>query len=1020
LAAALEPQTLLAETDLGSLWMGTWRGQAALLRVLPRGGQHNASLIRQAIRAAARVKHPAVATTLEFGKVGPALSRRSGLTEGRLYVASDPPYEQTLRGTPLSAARLLDLLDQILSGLTAIHARGLVHGDINADSIEVENHQARLRDVGLTIAAMREGLLPIPSDAPGVATELRQGLWHELGPAVDLHALACTVRERISDIEVPEGLHDWIERLLQRRVVRASEAARELRALDNGRADAFSPVVSRSGPRLTAAVGLTGREDEQQKLWDALNRMRSGEVGVVLVEGASGSGRSALVGWLTTHAQQGGLATVLSGGYGPTGAVREGLGRLIVQHLGCSGLEGQALRGRLKTRLRSWAMAEEWEVRGLIGVVDPTNFPLDAGDARLRPTVVRRFLEGCVTRRGPGEWTRTEPTPLIVVLEDVQWGLEAFALAQLLLRSSSLPILVVMTCSTDEMVWHGAESQALEELCADDRVTRIPLPPLPADVLAQLAATQMPEDLAKRLATTARGNPLHVSEVMASYEERGRPDTLALPDSLAAALLLRIERREVQFALELLACLGLEAPISEWRSVCEAWGLSARTGWLEDLADRGLLHLDVHVDRVRITHTALRRALLTTAEREGRLAGHHRACATVLATHAGRNVMARVGNHHFSAGDHHLAVPALLNGAEERVKQARGSTAMKLVAHAADALGHVRGGVDERQRTRLFILQAQANHLQGRLHEAVESAEQAVHRARWIADTQLLGQALTERARSARAIGELSLALGALREALTLLEGAAKAEVALEMGAVLSDLGAIDDASEALQVARSEFMLVGHRMGLANSLRWLGDLALRRGDVAWAATLLEAARQGYDELGSAWGAMSCHNSLGELWRAKGDLEGAERHYRAASSLARAMDALDALVPDVNRALVLELQGRHREAGFILRKCLNQADQRGARLLSAICHVALLPTLAATQEWDALDTHYALGNSLLRETGYVHGDIAQLARRAADRSRGSRKDALLRMAVVQYRQLGQLKDVAELKAMLPSA
>jgi tetratricopeptide (TPR) repeat protein len=1022
LAAALATRELLAQTDLGPLWLGAWRGEPALIRVLPRGGSHGASRMRQALRATADLRHPGIARTLGFGLVTGALAARTGLEEGRLYVATDPPWTRVLAGTPMTWSKLRFVIDQVLTALGTLHARGLVHGDIRPDTLEMEGTTVRLRDVGLRIAAMREGLLPLRPDDDRMAPELRQGLWRELGPSVDLYAVAWTVRDRARELDVPDGLEGWLDRLTTGRVVRASEAARELAAVDGERSDVFTPVVARATPRLVAGSGLMGREEQKKSLWAALTRVRRGEVGVAIVQGPSGSGRSAMVNWLATHAQENGHATVLRGSYSPTGAVREGLGRLIVQHLGCRGLEGAALKGRLTTRLRSWAMAEPWEVRGLMGVVDPMSFPVDPEDARLRPTVVRRFLEACVTRRRPGEWARTEPTPLVVVLEEVQWGLEAFALAQLLLRTSKQPILLVMTLSTDEVTWHEGESAALAELAEvdDARVRIVPLPPMEADVLARVASSVLPPELALRVARTARGNPLHVAEMAAWYEERGRPETLPLPDSLAAVLTQRIENRELRFALELLACLGQEAPLSEWRSVCSAWGLEAHVSWLEDMADRGIVVLDVHTNRVRITHAALRRALLSTAEREGRLTAHHRACATVLMEHEARNRIARVGNHHFAAGDPHLAVPALLSGAEERIKQARASAAMKLLAHAATALDRVREGVDESQRARLWILQSQAMVLQGRLREAVETSENAAARARWTANPTLLGQALAERARTARVTGDLSVALGNLREALPLLEGSDKAAVHLDEGAVLSDLGALDEASEALQQARATFMVTGDRGGLARSLHALGDVALRRGDVAWAATLLEAARQGYSEIGSAWGAMSCHNSLGELWRAKGDLEGAERHYRAATSLARAMDTVEGLVPEVNRGIVMELQGRHREAAVVLTQCLHEADRRGARLLSAVCHVALLPALAGTNEVEALDAHFALGTGILRATGYIHGDIAQLARLAGERVHGERQAQLFRLAAAQYRQLGQLKEVSDLTARLAQA
>ena len=978
----LATDELVAQTELGPVWLGRLAGQAVVVRALLRGQKDAPCQVRRAVRRTARVAHPALTPVLGYGAVTPELSSQTSIEVGRLFVASPPPWPRNLDSAPMTWPRLRGVVDQLLEGLGALHSHGLVHGEVGPATIEVDGDQARLRDTGLRRALVLQGLLP--DEEPGDA----------LG---DLTALARALGPRSEELQVPEGWSQWLDRLARRRIPGALAARRELAALE-GIGDAFSPVLAQAAPILREARGLVGREAQLRTLWDTLSEVRRGSTRVLVLQGSGGCGRSALANWLVRAARQKGLATVMRARYSATGAVRDGLGHLVVHHLGCE--EGPALERDMAEALRGLGMTEPWELRGLTSLA--TAMPQSPADARTRHGLLRRFLKAAM--QGSFKARR----PLLLVLEEVQWGLESITFAHTLLRSADMPVLVLLTLGRDEVQWDGRESAAVAALLDQDGAELLNLPPLAADDLARIASSRVDEQKARRLAVAARGNPLYLEQLLLG----GRPQPA---ESLGAALLDRIEERPLRFALELLACLGMEAPIEEWRQVCQAWGLQPETEWLETLADADLVALSGTT--VRFRQVSLRRALLTSAEREGRLSAHHSACAAVLGQLEPRNGSARIGEHHAQAGDPHLAIPCLLDGASDALLHGRTEHCLRLLADATRAVDRVREGVDEQHRARLLTLRAEALLTTGQLLPAAEAAEKAVQRARWSAGNASLGRALAVNARSLRQGGELGQALGCLREAETLLEGTELARIHHQLGQVLADLGAMDDAAACFQGAREGFMVGGDRAGLADSLRALGDLSVRRGDVAWAATLLEAARQAYSELGSAWGAAACHNSLGELWRRKGDLEGAERHYRAAGALSRGHESIEGLVTDLNRGMVLELQGRHGEAQALLRACLDRASRSGARLLQATCHIALLPALAGSQDWPAMDSHFALGVSLLAETAYVDEDLALLALRAADASEGERRRQLLGLAVGQYRQLGRQREVADLQVRL---
>lgn len=223
-----------------------------------------------ALREAAALlglEHPHVVRCRDFLYLG----------AGELYLISDLVEGGDLRNwlerrSPVVADEALGVLDQLLDGLAALHARGLVHGDVKPENILVEEQDGgmavRLGDLGsarLKDSGRREGMAGTPAYRAPECYEAR------LLEASDLYSAGVLLYEMLvgrrpfsgtpaalrrahrleaADLDpiAPPELQDFVRRLLDKdpshRFGSSEEARRALAVLRNalGRA---RPKVSR-------------------------------------------------------------------------------------------------------------------------------------------------------------------------------------------------------------------------------------------------------------------------------------------------------------------------------------------------------------------------------------------------------------------------------------------------------------------------------------------------------------------------------------------------------------------------------------------------------------------------------------------------------------------------------------------------------------------------------------------------------------------------------------------------------
>ncbi len=162
----------LGAGGMGRVYLGEDRvlGRRVALKVQRRllAGTEDEVQLRREARAMAQLSHPNVVPVFDVG-----------LSQGRVFIAMELVDGQTLgrwlKATTRSVAQIVPIVVQAGRGLSAIHAQGLVHGDIKPSNIMVQaDGRVRVVDLGLARASRyplaREQMpspgLDHPADAP--------------------------------------------------------------------------------------------------------------------------------------------------------------------------------------------------------------------------------------------------------------------------------------------------------------------------------------------------------------------------------------------------------------------------------------------------------------------------------------------------------------------------------------------------------------------------------------------------------------------------------------------------------------------------------------------------------------------------------------------------------------------------------------------------------------------------------------------------------------------------------------
>ena len=298
---------------------------------------------------------------------------------------------------------------------------------------------------------------------------------------------------------------------------------------------------------------LLGRTQEQMALLGALANLIAGEGRVVLITGEAGIGKSALVKLVIAAAAD--------------------LDALV--------LSGACYEYDLPSPYALWRDVLD----GLPAAVDAQPHPLDierAGGTDGLRRQVHGFLHGIVKQ-----------TPLVLVLEDLQWADESsLDLLRFIARQpDSAPILLIATCRDTEHEREQPLNRFLPDFIRETRPVRLALQLLDEDAIAQLVGLVAPglpapdcERLTAYLRKYGEGNPFFMEELLGLLRHEhvlkndgknwslGELPEFPVPPLVRQVIDSRLVRLspETLHLLEMASVVGIEVKLDVWRAISDA------------------------------------------------------------------------------------------------------------------------------------------------------------------------------------------------------------------------------------------------------------------------------------------------------------------------------------------------------------------------------------------------------------------------------------------------------------------
>ncbi|MFN3197699.1 MAG: protein kinase domain-containing protein, partial [Bradymonadia bacterium] len=387
-----------------------------------------------------------------------------------------------------------------------------------------------------------------------------------------------------------------------------------------------------------------GRIPERNHLWSALRWVKAqGRSRLVQIEGSSGAGKSALVRWLCERGEELGIAYALKLTHSASPSPEDGIAPGLLRCFGGKGSTRSEARDGVLAEL-DW-LAPEMDGRDRMELAQSLSMlmvPKDANGQGRAPTI-HRFS-------AVGRWLRVmaRRRPVILWLDEVQWGADTLRLAHYLLRSETqAPVLIVATVTAEAQGAGRVESGLLKTLQKAPQAEVMPIAPLNAGMMTLMLedGLGLESQTVEALLRRARGSTLYATQAVADWVERGAllptargyavmPQSLEdLPDSLSGLALQRlwwVARRcpDAEGAIrvmEIAATLGRTVHMSTLTAASKRLGLTVPRQLLRLLLDRGLIR--GALTQWTFAYEALRSVLLERARQGRRHKALHEACA---------------------------------------------------------------------------------------------------------------------------------------------------------------------------------------------------------------------------------------------------------------------------------------------------------------------------------------------------------------------------------------------------------
>jgi len=1050
----------------------------------------------------AGLDHPRIAEVFGFGDVTGEAAEASG---GRLVAGSPYLVLEYLSAGALDTIgqerpwpEVRTILLALLDALAHAHSRGLVHRDLKPANIlfagEDNPHPGmRLTDFG--IAQALGGGLDLGQDGGWgtpdyMAPEQHRASWRDFGPWTDLYALGCIAYElavgrrpfatdtvyaavwsHLNDdvpaleprLPVPEGFDDWVSTLLAKdpeaRFQRAADAAFVLSELGTSVVWGMPPVPSTWQPRQrqdrpsrdVLGVGLNlfglrslpvlGRDAELDAVWSTMLEVWTrAEPRVVVLDGGAGLGKSRVAEFVCQRADEVGAATILKVRYEPVPGPTTGLAGMLRASLGCGGLSGDELRERITAVLGTGPDMDPDEGIFLSELVASDLASAEAAspafpDARSRNALLYRFL-----RR------KTLERPVLLWIDDIQWGAEALGLLEYLLDQPAAwigPLLVLATVRDESLDSRPAEMRRIQDLLRHPSVERRGLGPLDDETCGQLAGEVLglEADLAAQLRRSARGSPLFITQVVADWVEQGllapgdqgfglTERASSVPTDLHLAWLNRLNsfladhREDAWHSLEVAAALGMHVDVLEWNHACGELGLRALPSLVDALLNCGLA---LPSDRGwAFAHERLRHSLARRARDEGRWASAHSACGAMLESRyaAGApGILERLGRHQVAAGATEAGLASLQRAAEELLDRCEFARAESVSVSRERAMMRTSVPDGDLGWTQSLLVRSEACSHLGRLDEAMQLALEAEKRA-GEAESSLLAQSLRCQSLVSRKGGDIPGARSLLERAWTLMSDESpggRVGILYPLAELRLKDADFRGSSSLYEEARDHYLELGDAVGAAECSLGLANVARAAGRPQVARELYEGMIDSFSELGHRWGLAASLSGLATVDYTSGDFIAARPGFERAWILRERVDSEEAVASGLGVALIDLRRGDWDS----FRDTLVDLDvpELDDRRRSWLCKLQVFRMVLAAldEDWERYGLMLDEARLHVGERNSPPEDIARAAEAAADLAEGAGKRhearGALELARVLWDYIESNEDVSRIDRLL---
>jgi hypothetical protein len=454
--------------------------------------------LKAEFRTLADIHHPGLVKLFDLVVAPDAAFFTMELVEG-------VPFTEYMRSASPEGARRA--VRRVADAILTLHGHGKLHRDLKPGNVLVTaDGDARVLDFGL---AASPGASPMAGTLAYMAPELFEG--SAPGPGTDWYGLGALLYEGLTGSFPGEGasLAELVLRKRTRRFARPRDVARNAPAdldelawalLDpdpSGRPShaAIAAALDAGGSPVAGAPSgsslLFGRDAELARLRAALDATADGVPALILVEGPSGMGKTALVRELLGDEARRRNCTVLKGGARPQELLPLRAIDAVVDEL-TAAIEGlpQAARSEVIAAI-SPSLVQSFPVLASLGgpLTDRAGSSLEALESRREArSSLARVLRALSSSR-----------PLAVWIDDIQWAdYESMLFLRALLEGGGGRLFVVLTRRPGALPWTEHE-QWLES------ATHVSLGPLDEAAARSLlrARSVQPHPIAETAASRA-------------------------------------------------------------------------------------------------------------------------------------------------------------------------------------------------------------------------------------------------------------------------------------------------------------------------------------------------------------------------------------------------------------------------------------------------------------------------------------------------------------------------------------